>query len=875
MTFAKKPLSCAVLAALATAPFAAAQEGAEPVLEEIVVTGSLIRGVEATGSQTLGLDAENIVEVGAVTTNELLASIPQISNFFNRRPEQDPRGANRLQVNRPNLRNLPGINSATGATTLVLVDGHRITPVGTDQVSLDPDVIPTGVMQRVDIVTDGGSSLYGADAVGGVINFVTLDDFDGVKLDLGYDFGDDYDSWQATLTAGTSWDRGSGYISVATTDRDSVLISDRDWAAQGDWNEQGTVLTPSGTECLEPVGAVTTWFWFGAGWTNNPAAPGAGVRPVGDPCDIDASSSLIPKQERDNIWAGFTQELTDNISLSAKAYYMNRTTTYDSYPEGDTIAEPSPTEQGLVGENVGDLVDTSQVGFSYGAHPAYRQRNNEIEIETWGISPELVIDLGNSWQVRNTLHYGKSENTVTEPGSNRAKLVSYVNEGLVDPLNIALADAAVIEDILDWQLLDDVEHELFLFRAIADGEVMKLPAGIMRAAVGAEYNRDESSKRNGESTRGGAGSLENLSDNRDVTSAFLELSIPVLESLDLSLSVRYDDYSDFGDTTNPNIGFSWDPTEWLTIFGKWGESFNAPTVLDSLSTANGRFIANAAAGVPDPNGERTDPTRDDVLLAEGAGGALEPQTAETWGIGFELRPVEGLSLNAYYYEIEFEQLLGAPNPQLPQAVILNPDKFIFEPTQAEWDDFLAGLENADQFADIDPNDVGVIVDRRIANTEAATLKGIDFGISYSHDTSFGLLSYGLSGNHQTELDLTQTGVAVDQLEYNPDLFISADIGWSRNNARARLTFRYTDGYDADPGVAINQSSVDDFLVTNLFLGYDFTGSSDLMEGLSLRFNVDNLFDEDPSEYRTQRNLSYSEWTWTLGRVYKLGLTYNF
>ncbi len=89
----------------------------------------------------------------------------------------------------------------TGATTLILVDGHRLAPVGTDQSSLDPDVIPMNVMRRVEVVTNGGSSLYGADAVGGVINFVTLDDYDGVRVDLGYDTGDDCDGWQAASSS--------------------------------------------------------------------------------------------------------------------------------------------------------------------------------------------------------------------------------------------------------------------------------------------------------------------------------------------------------------------------------------------------------------------------------------------------------------------------------------------------------------------------------------------------------------------------------------------------------------------------------------------------------------------------------------------------
>ncbi len=872
----RKLLTTAVLGAItASAAAPALTQDGPRITEEVLVTGTLIRGVEATGSQTYEMDTDKINEVGATTTNELLATIPQVSNYFNQRPEQDPRGADRLQVNRPNLRNLPGINSATGATTLVLADGYRLAPVGTDQSSIDPDVIPAIVMERIGIVTDGGSSLYGADAVGGVINFITKDEFDGVQIDLGYDTGDDYDSKKAAVIAGTSWEGGNGYVALATTDRDALLAGERDWALQGDWDETGSVLTPNGTECLEPVGAISTWYWYGAGWTTNPAAPGAGVRPVGEPCDIDAGRSILPQQERNNFFASVTQELTDGITFKAKAYYMDRNTVYDKYPIGDTISEPGPGERGIVGSESGELFDTAAVGFSYGAHPDYVDRDQEINIETWGIAPEIIFDLGNSWQIRNTLYYGMSDNLVEEPLSNRERLLSYVDMGALDPSDVASADAAVINDILDWELVDEVEQEMFFVRSVADGELFDLPSGVLRGAFGVEYMEDSVEKRNGEINRGNIGSLEERKADRDGISVYGELSIPVIETLDLSVSARYDDYSDFGDTFNPNIGFDWSPTDWLSIYGKWGEAFNAPTALDSINVAFGRYIRDAAVQVPDPNNERTNPNRDDVLLLEGASGALEPQTAEIWGLGFEVRPLDGLQVTAYYYEIDFQELLGAPNPQESQAVRLNPDKFVFEPSAEQLAAFIAATENGDQFGDISAADVGVVVDRRISNTEEATLKGWDFGIRYAHSAASGEWTYGLNGNYQSEFDLTQSGTVVDQLTYAPDLTLAADIGWSRDNVRASLRFRYTDSYDADADAAVNQTKVDDFLVTDLFLGYDFEGHSDALDGLSLRFNVENLFDEEPPVYRRNGVLNYSEAGFTIGRVFKLGLSYRF
>lgn len=852
-------------------------EQSDQLLEEVVVTGTLIRGVEAVGSQTIGIDRENILETGAVTTNELLGTVPQVSNFFNQRVDQDPRGADRNTLNRPNLRNLPGINDASGANTLLLVDGHRLTPMGTDWSSLDADVVPGRVIENVAIVTDGGSSLYGADAVGGVINFVTLKEYEGAEIDVGYDTGDDYDGWQASVLAGTTWDGGSGYVFLGTTDRENVTNNERDWGNIGFWEEQDNgkyKLTPGGTECLEPVGAITSWYWYAQGnlWTDNEAAPGAGTTPVGEPCDIDGETSLQPKQTRDNIYGGIVQDITDGITLDTKAYYMKRNTRISKYPVGDTIAAPTPTELGVVGTENGELYDQPQVGFSYGVNPGYTYRDQKVDIETWGISPELVVDLPRGWQLRNTLHYGFSSSEMLLPGSNRAKLLEYIEDGELDPANVAAADPAVVADITDWGLQTKTEQELFFIRAIADGDVFELPSGPLRAAIGVEYAEQDAKKRKGEAPINGLKGYNTA--NRDIKSAFGELSIPVFESLDLSVSVRYDDYSDFGDTSNPNYGFNWHATDWLLIYGKYGESFSAPTLLDSLGTADGRYEPNSAAIVADPNNELV-PGRDDVFLLEGASGALLPQTADIWAVGFDLMPLEGLTFNVNYYEIDFHDMLGQVNPLLSSEVLLNPDKFIFNPSQPVLDDFAAQVDNSDQFTDIDAQDVGIIVDRRQANTDEAELKGYDFGIQYFHDTRFGSFGYGLTGNYQSKFDVTSGESTVNQLKYLPDLYASANLQWTMNNWRARVTVNYTDEYDADPLLAINQGKVDSFTNTLLFVGYDFDSSSGLTEGLSLRFNVDNVFDEDPPAYRRDQTINYSQQGYSIGRVFKMGLTKRF
>ncbi|MYM62359.1 TonB-dependent receptor domain-containing protein [Pseudomaricurvus sp. HS19] len=864
-------ISATTLALMSTSVIAQQNESSAPpkTIEEVTVTGTLIRGIEPTGSVPIGIDSEAIAATGATTTNELLATVPQVTNFFNTRAELDPRGAAQTGINRPNLRNLPGFNSASGSTTLILVDGHRITPIGLDQASIDPDIIPGAVIERVEIITDGGSSLYGADAVGGVMNFITKKEMEGAKIDVSYGTGDAYESYDLAVSGGTSWDGGSALVSVSHVERDSILNRDRDWARRGQWTASG--IEPDDTECIVPVGAITTYFNYGGTpttWTSNPAAPGAGVTPVGDPCAAKDASSLAPAQERENLWLSISQDLNDNVSFNMQSYYSERTTTYESYPLGDTISGVSPATAQIPG-NPGDLYDVAAVGFSYGASPAYKHRDQEIEFSTWGFSPEFIIDMDSGWQLRQTFHYGRSETSIVAPGSNREKLDQYYNANQLDPLNIAAADPAVIKDITNWEYGAKTIQEMFMARAIADGAVMELPAGEMRMAIGAEYTQDTARKKQGETVIGGLGNIDASHNSRDIKAFFAEVQVPVLESLDVSFSVRNDDYSDFGNTTNPNVGFTFRPIDRLSFFGHWGESFNAPTAVDGLSQATIRNLTfGTASTVPDPLGVR-DPGRTNVLQITGASaGTLLPQTAETWAFGFEAEPIDGLKFGVTYYDIKFEQILGAPNPQLESAVLAEPDKFIFNPTQAEVDSFLAIVDNADQYQNIDVNQLGIIVDRRTTNTDQAVLQGFDLAVSYEHDTRIGLMHYGLSGNYQSKFEINNGDGWVDNLDEGvSDLALSANVGWLYGAWQARATFNYTNGFDTSTA-AQGQTKVDDFLVTNLFVAYEVDDS------LTLRFNIDNAFDEDPPVWKQSGdNLPYAGFT--MGRIFKFGISKSF
>ena len=158
--------------------------------DDIVVTGTLVRGVAPPGASPITADQRYIRSTGATTVAQVLQTIPQLDSFNSL---QVPLAQSaEVSTNRPNLRNLPNARTFGGATTLILVDGHRLVGMGNGSTEPDPDVLPPGIIDRVEIVPDGGSAQYGSDAVAGVINFITLRRFNGVRADASYGFADHF-----------------------------------------------------------------------------------------------------------------------------------------------------------------------------------------------------------------------------------------------------------------------------------------------------------------------------------------------------------------------------------------------------------------------------------------------------------------------------------------------------------------------------------------------------------------------------------------------------------------------------------------------------------------------------------------------------------
>lgn len=882
---------------------------------EIVVTGTLVRGIAPPGASPISVDEAAIEATGASTVAQVLQAIPQLGSFGNL---QVPLGATpEVTVNRPNLRSLPGFNTGGGSSTLILLNGHRLVGMGSNTTTPDPDVIPPGVLQKIEIVPDGGSAVYGSDAVAGVINFITISRFDGVKVDASYGFADDYYRYDANVTAGRDWGSGSLFFSYNYAKGDELIGLDRDYAQQFPDAGNGRLQIQCAPGNVQAAGV----FYAQPNVTPNTL----------NQCDGSDFSSIYPAYERHSVFAGLTQQLSDALKVEIRAFYTNRDTEILSgpfrYTASLTAAQARPPYAALGAQTV------------FGQFGPNDASQLDIGLEAWGVTPTITADLGGDFQLRVLAHHGES--TASRRGAilDNTALRNLIANGSFNPYNPDSASQATIDLLTNIDDFGRTRQYLDNVRAVIDGDLFNLPAGAVKIAVGAEYSNERFVAQNGTAVRGfeNGGFIPNgintvlpaipiFSLSRNIKSAFGEIIVPVFggvsgPELTLSAAGRYDDYNDVGDTFNPRFGATFKPVEWLSLRGAYGKSFNAPSLADDArasatqvfflpSIANGGFRPPAdlvASGTYPAFRNNTG-----ILAIRGNATGITPQKATTYTLGFDVDPpfVPGLSFGATYYNIDYRDFIGLPPFENSDALYrFNGNVIQTTFTQADIDAILtqdtdgviAPFGSANPFGGIFGSatvaGTYAIFDARKRNFGSVKLDGVDFRVNYRTDTGFGALFFNANGTYN--LNRTQkngeTAPFVDVLSRDNSRFKSRSmLGAEIGNLLGQVTWNHLAGYDFSsprgfigttlgsvnppipPQTFVGQTSIGSFDTIDLFFRYDVRGSG-LMEDLSFTLNIENVFDQDPPEFRGSATgaaagvLNGN----TIGRFIKFGISKKF
>jgi iron complex outermembrane receptor protein len=864
----------APVATLPSAP--AAQPPSSSTISEVVVTGTLVRGIAPVGSNQMNMSAQDITATGAVTTTELLSNVPAITSNFNSLPKAAIGDWGTTSV-RPNIRNLgPTSNQVGSNTTLLLLDGHNMVGAGILATTADQGVIVPGVLERVDVEPDGGSSLYGSDAIGGVVNFITRKKVEGVEVGGHAGFANGYSETEGNITAGHVWGSGSAYVAFDYRRNSDLQVASRSWARQYLPQFGGTDYRS--TNC-NPGSAVINGAYYSL-------ATGAAGKVV---CDTSVNTDLFPAEHQASVFGRLDQDLNDKVNFSVTGYWANRVSTFkqnqDVVSGGAKITNANPFF------NAFGTGATSETLFYNYASIYGLSADNVLSLSESGITPTFTFKLPHDWRLVAFYNYGQSDTVSTSPRVNstaEANALASTNPSLaLDPYNLALTNPLVLQQIHAFQQYGEVVQTMHDAKATADGAVFRLPGGDVRVAVGGEF---EYYSLNGVGSGGvPIGDLTTAlrtNASRTIEAAFGELVVPLVgadnamtgvKQLTVDISARYDHYSDFGGTTNPKIGVTYKPTNDLSLRGNFGTAFNAPSLVDTSGGVDSRIQVGGVPVTLGPAQYGPYPQAGYSITRAGGNPNLKPQTATTASIGADYKPqwAPGLTLSATYWAVDMKQVIeiysGANLYANPAALAL---LYLNSPTLAQLTARAGNVPvvGAPSLAALYASGTPVFQfqDLRRANLGELQVNGMDFNGVYVMGSPVGRLTLNVGGSLLLQRRSNVLGGAwFNELAQNTGpLQLSAGLADKVGDLNARIWVNYSAGYKVTGSGT--QVQIGGFYPINLSLAYDLHGK--WLDHTTVTLNLDNIADMNPPFQNIAAGYGNG---FTLGREIEFGFHHKF
>ena len=701
-------LSCSIMSASMLLPHAGLAQSSAPEIEEVVVTGSFIRNSKfAQNNPVDSISQSDIAESGAPNMGSYIRDLTYTQNTNT--------------VNNVNAGN-SGPQSGFGTTfnlrglgensTLTLVDGVR--SVDTAIGNLLPDI----AINRMEVVLDGGSALYGSDAVAGVVNLIPIKQFDGLRVKTYYQRDQDgaFEEPKISALYGRSFANGDiNWVIAGDYQRRTPLLNverprtsraDYGWATSGNpgvWRQlQGATAdvgslhngSQVGPNLIDPsCGTFNEVTDLGAPLNN----PSGIVRP-GNNCLFTYSAQwpLSDGQRDTNIYQNATWEINDRLQLEATMNYSWRemeSRNTGSYQQNANnraaIVVPAAHPNNPYGIDVGPnlwrpfaIAGTLPSHFEDGT--GARLQPYEDTIQRYKIGARF--DISNTWtgySYYSTQSF-RRERDIKPIHMDRlqASLIGQGGPGGNEWLNpFGSADvrspfyqAGVTDNsqaLVDWiaEPINDIRtgsNDLDIFELTATGEIFQLPYGAVSMATGYQMRDNEEGSFNDPLSMTGNNYNTSIADSRPVNgsysskvhAAFMEFEVPILDTLAAQIAVRHENFTTFGlTTTTPKIALRWEALPQLAIRASWGESFLAPTAASVRP-----FDPNENCGEIFFGG---DPLTGGVLnggaTCSSGNPALVPETSDIRNIGMTWEPVDSLSVSLDYQTIEYTDRIRTLN----------------------------------------------------------------------------------------------------------------------------------------------------------------------------------------------------------------------
>ncbi|MEJ6008854.1 TonB-dependent receptor domain-containing protein [Novosphingobium aquae] len=896
----RRPLSRVSALALAVSaialPQAALAQSEEPDADaaaaepdkEIVVTGTIIRGAAPVGSSIISVTASDIQKTGLLTTNDILKSIPQVSGIGLGEGATNTSANNaNLNIGRANGLNIRGLGVQA---TLTLLNGRRLPVGGFGGQLFDPNSIPAIALARIDVVADGASATYGSDAVAGVANLILRTDVDGAEVRGRYGFADDYSTKTLSAVVGKKWDTGRAMIAAEYSWNDQLLQSDR---AEFFVCDQSTL---GGTNNCAFGGAPGN-IVYGSTRYGLPAGTGIGVTQAQlstTPNRVPTSllQTVLPANKRLNLVGTIRQDVTSNLSLWAEAFYYDRKGTF--YRSTPTLVSAS--------------VPNTNPGFVVVAGQSTTAQTVEyVVLNDAGGRDTFATDLGNqaaagfdlalstNWNLSASYTYNDNYSELQSTGEvNQAQynlaVRCTVANFCFNPYGSggSASNIAAAERFMGFTNFRIWYHS-HIANAKVDGTLATIGGGDIKLAVGGQYLTETLFARNYTNSGTRTPDLQTMAKTaefgttRNIKSGYAEVIVPLVgsgnamggvQTIELNAAVRHDDYSDFGNTTNPKFGIKWEPVAGLTLRGSYGTSFRAPTLSDSDPRSTPSLSASTTIAGAGRN----------VLTLLGGNAAVGPETAKTWSVGMEVKPdlVPGFTASLNYFNIDYKNVidtLGNTPAVFSDAAL---SSFLTLSTASDFtaqlnaiqaqinSGFYAAPSQFTLFTAGGAPNVYAIVDGRKRNVGRAKMQGLDFALQYQFGMGELDWTLGFNGtrvfhyNYQT----VPGGALVDRVNNaNFPLKFKArgQVGFRTGGLSVNTFYNYTNAYNVvsllannlfTPAIvapATQNERVAANLTVDATITYAFPQESGPLADLSFSVSAQNLFDRDPPFARVSTN----------------------
>jgi len=920
----------AVALATALAPLVVLNAHAQSATERVEITGSSIKRIDAeTALPVQVLNRDDIARTGVSNVEQLLKSVTATSTAGASQVANSGAGGGQGGASGQSLLSLRGLGSAR---TLVLINGRRSAPAVGGSSGVDISSIPLSMIERVEVLKDGASAVYGSDAMAGVVNFILRREYKGIeasatlgaptragggtetKASVTAGFGDfDTDKFSTTFAA-----------SIATVK--PIFGSDRSFARNINVDEKldktsstafpANIRLPNGTLAsanYPNCGSYSLVSTLSPGLCRYDNAPFIALQPESTVTSLSAAGRLnLSSAFEAYAEAGFTRNkiadttqhvlINGSTQLPNSAYFTSLTnlvnTQYPTlptavrnalFPVGTTgvvnayaLLPPSspyyPTTfaatNGLTGQPLVLLFRSVPTGT----------RKTENVVDNTRLVTGVRGTLANwDFDVGGVYSKNKVTTNLTQGWTLTDKYLNLVNTGVINPFGDT-TDPAARQAAMNSNyngLFNVTTNTVKGIDAKASRELFNLSAGAVSLAVGAEYRQEsldvapsDANKQFLVSGFGAAGVP--LAASRSVTSGYAEVNVPVLKTLEANVAVRYDNYQNVGSTTNPKASVKWRPTEQVLLRASAGTGFRAPLLSDLYSPEARGITSNGSRDLlrcpPGASGIIDCSTQ--FVTIGGGNPALQPEKSASYTLGLVVEPVKNVSLGFDMYRVEISDVIRS---SLSTATILSdPARYASYIQRGAPDGNASGVGPITGIA------------QGLVNLGKVNVEGIDIDVSGRVAlTPADRLTLRLNGNYVSKYDVQNTDGSYTSSINNP---AAVGIGvvlrwrhvlsatWDNGPWAATFSENYQVGYRDLRTSLQTVANTPTPRQVGSYETYDAQVSYSGIKALKLTLGVKNLFDKDPpytnygAGFVGSYDLSYTD---VRGRFVYLTANYKF